>query len=76
MNEDERPKRGRPVTTGITPKRSLRVPDELWDDLTAAADSEDRDVATLTRDFYAWWLRRPGAKLPRRPAQSSPGLTQ
>lgn len=60
-------RRGRPPSGGTTPKRSLRIPDELWDELTAAAKAEGVDVATLTRDFYAYWLRRPGAKLPKRP---------
>lgn len=68
MSEEETPRRrGRPVTTGTTPKRSLRIPDDLWDELTAQAKAEGADVATLTRDFYAYWLRRPGAKLPKRP---------
>ena len=72
MSESETPKRrGRPVTTGTTPKRSLRMPDELWDDLVAKAEAEGVEIAGLTREFYAWWLRRPGAKLPRRPEASA-----
>lgn len=69
MSESETPKRrGRPATTGTTPKRSLRIPDDLWTDLTAQTEAEGLEIAAVTREFYAWWLRRPGAKLPDRPA--------
>jgi hypothetical protein len=72
MSENETPKRrGRPPTTGTTPKRSLRVADELWDAVVAQAAAEQVEVAGLTREFYAWWLRQPGAKMPKRPAVGS-----
>lgn len=75
MSEHETPapkRRGRPPTTaGISPKRSLRIADELWDAVVAQAVAEGVEVAGLTREFYAWWLRRPGAKLPKRPIVSA-----
>lgn len=60
---------GRPVTTGISPKRGIRVPETEWAEITAAAAGQHTTVAALTREFYAWYLRTPGAKLPKRPAE-------
>jgi len=34
---EKKSKRGRPVTTGKTPMRSMRVPDDEWDAWRAAA---------------------------------------
>lgn len=67
MRDAEKRPVGRPVTTGTTPKRGMRIPDELWDELAAKAGAEGTNATELTKDFYAWWLRRPNAKLPKRP---------
>lgn len=67
MSEAEKRPPGRPVTTGTTPKRGIRVPDDEWSEITAKAKAEGSDATSLTRAFYAWWLCKPGAKLPRRP---------
>lgn len=72
MSETEKRPVGRPVTTGTTPKRGIRITDELWTALTAAAKAEGTDATSLTRDFYSWYLRRPGARLPKRPPEVQP----
>ncbi len=67
--EEETPKRpvGRPVTTGTTPKQNLRVPADEWAELAEAAARIGSDRTAITREFYAWFLRKPGAKMPKRP---------
>lgn len=52
-----------------TPPRQIRIPDEDWGDFAEAAKQEGSDRATLVREFIRWYLRRPGAKMPQRPAQ-------
>lgn len=49
-----------------TQHRSVRISDADWADLEARAPSSDR--AATIKDLIAWYLRRPGAKLPDRPA--------
>jgi hypothetical protein len=49
-----------------TPPRQIRIGDE-WYDFDAAAKAQGTERAALVRDFIAWYLRRPGAKLPARP---------
>jgi hypothetical protein len=68
MSDEEKRPVGRPVTTGTTPKRGLRIADDLWAGLTAATEAEGTNATELTRDFYAWYLRKPGAKMPKRPS--------
>lgn len=53
-----------------TQHRSVRVPDEDWSDLDAVAKQQGTDRATLIKEFIAWYLRRPKAKLPKRPDPS------
>jgi hypothetical protein len=50
-----------------TQHRSVRVSDEDWADLEAAAAVLGADRASVIRQFIHWYLRRPGAKLPERP---------
>jgi len=54
-----------------TQHRSVRVSDEDWADLEAATGTLDSDRATVIKQFIRWYLRRPGAKLPERPAVAS-----
>ncbi|MGF2208992.1 hypothetical protein [Streptomyces albidoflavus] len=49
-----------------TPARQIRIGDE-WYDFDAAAKAQGTDRATVIRNFIAWYLRQPGAKLPERP---------
>jgi hypothetical protein len=50
-----------------TPTRPIRIPDEDWTDFGEAAASQDTDRSALLREFIHWYVRRPGAKLPKRP---------
>lgn len=49
-----------------TPPRQIRIGDE-WYDFDRAAKAQGTERATLIREFIAWYLRQPGAKLPTRP---------
>lgn len=51
----------------ITKVRSIRLEDDLWDDLGPAARKVGHDRAGVIRQFVRWYLRRPGADLPQRP---------
>lgn len=53
-----------------TPARQIRIGDE-WYDFDAAAKSQDTERAAVIREFIAWYLRRPGAKMPQRPDAGS-----
>jgi len=57
---------GRPAT-GSDPVHSVRMPDEDWDDLEARAETIGLDRAKVINALVRYWLRRPGAKLPKRP---------
>lgn len=50
-----------------TPPRQIRIGDE-WYEFDEAAKRMGTERAALVREFIAWYLRRPGAKLPARPA--------
>lgn len=54
-----------------TQHRSVRIPDDEWQDLLAAAKSQDTDRAGVVNDLIAWYLRRPGATAPKRPELSA-----
>jgi hypothetical protein len=47
--------------------RSVRVPDDEWDDAGEATAEMGTDRAKIINQFLRWWLRRPGAELPERP---------
>jgi hypothetical protein len=51
-----------------TQHRSVRVSDEDWTDLGETASAADTDRAKVINSFIRWYLRRPGAELPERPA--------
>lgn len=54
-----------------TQHRSVRISDDDWQDLADRAPSGDR--AAIIKDLIAWYLRRPGAKLPARPSAAAGG---
>lgn len=56
-----------PVKPTHTPPRQIRIGAD-WLDLEPAAKSQGKDRAEVVREFIAWYLRRPGAKLPERPS--------
>ena len=55
-------------THGRTPTRPIRVDVALWNDFGQATTASDTDRSAALRAFMAWYARRPGAKLPARPA--------
>ncbi|MFG3228138.1 hypothetical protein ACGF07_25600 [Kitasatospora sp. NPDC048194] len=48
-----------------TTNRVVRIGDDDWKDLGERAGERNR--AEIIRALVAWYLRRPGAKLPERP---------
>lgn len=60
---------GRPAT-GKTPHRTIRAPDEEWDEFKERAGS---DMTGVIRQFIRWYLRWPGARLPERPPKPEKG---
>jgi hypothetical protein len=44
------------------------VDDQLWDDFGTAVARVDSDRSAEIRRFMEWYVRRPGAEHPRRPA--------
>jgi len=44
--------------------------DQLWDDLDTATRAAGTDRSAVTRQFWEWYVRRPGSKLPERPVSS------
>jgi hypothetical protein len=59
---------GRVPNKPRTQHRSVRVSDEDWADLDAAAAAAGTDRAKVINALVRWYLRRPGVKLPERPA--------
>lgn len=41
--------------------------DDLWRDLDVATKKAGADRSAITRRFWEWYVRRPGATLPERP---------
>lgn len=46
-----KPTRGRPVTTGSTPPRSIRVPDDEWQQWQAKAARAGQSLTQWLRDL-------------------------
>lgn len=42
--------------------------DQLWEDLDAATTKAGTDRSAVTRQFWEWYVKRPGAELPTRPS--------
>lgn len=57
-------RRGRPVTTGETPKRYFRAPDELWNAAMAKARAEQTTLTAVLNEALRRYLRLQ----PRQPA--------
>lgn len=55
-----------------TPARQMRISDEDWADFETAAKATGDDRATVVRQFIQWYIRRPGAKMPKRPVEEEP----
>jgi hypothetical protein len=48
-----------------TPRRVISAGDELWDPFGEVVGARNRSA--ILRQFMAWFLRLPGARLPERP---------
>jgi len=53
------------MTASHTPHRPIRVEQTLWDKFGALVGPRER--AEVIRQFIRWYVREPGAKLPKRP---------
>ncbi|WP_433568138.1 hypothetical protein ACQP1O_43060 (plasmid) [Nocardia sp. CA-151230] len=50
--------------------RKFRADDELWNDFADAvrhAPDPEADMSKVLRQFIRWYIRRPGAQIPKRP---------
>lgn len=54
-----------------TQHRSVRISDEDWADLEVATGVFGSDRGTVIKQFIRWYLRRPGAELPKRPGRGT-----
>ncbi|MFI8300014.1 hypothetical protein ACIGCZ_29220 [Streptomyces nigra] len=50
-----------------TPARQIRIGED-WDDLDDAAKAMGTTRAAVIRELIRWYMRKPGGKLPERPA--------
>jgi len=60
-----------PNPENFTPIRSIRIAAATWDTAKARAREQGKSMSELVREFLDWWLRVPGAKLPKRPPPRS-----
>jgi len=54
-----------------TKLRQFRADDDLWDAFKAAVENApdpEADMSSVIRQLLRWYVGRPGAKLPDRPA--------
>lgn len=50
-----------------TSTKPIRIADEDWQDLGVVAEALGTDRSKLVNAFIRFYLRRPGARMPRRP---------
>ena len=50
-----------------TPMKPVRMPDALWTAAGEAAKRAGTDRSAVIRQFLQWYVREPGAKMPKRP---------
>jgi hypothetical protein len=46
---------------------NFRAPEALWKDALAEAEAAGEHLPDRLREFLEWYVRRPGARMPRRP---------
>lgn len=62
-----------------TARQTIRMDEDLWEELDAATKAAKTDRSAALREFARWYVHRKGAKMPRRPsaediaAQAGPG---
>lgn len=49
--------------------RSMRFEDPLWKAMREQTIATGESISDVTREFWRWRLRLPGAKFPRRPRE-------
>jgi hypothetical protein len=50
---------------------NFRAPETLWDDALALAEASGDHLPDRLREFLEWYVRRPGARMPRRPDKAA-----
>lgn len=63
---------GVPKSRRTTPPRSTQIDQDPWDRFGVVAGELGMSRAALMRDLVLWFIRWPGAKLPKRPASDGP----
>lgn len=58
---------GVPGSRRKTPPRSTQIDDAPWEKFSADVEAAGLSRAGVMRDLVLWWIRWPGAKLPKRP---------
>ena len=58
---------GVPNPENFTPIRSIRIAAATWNVAKEKAREQGKSMSELVRELLDWWLRTPGAKLPKRP---------
>ncbi|MGD9749715.1 MAG: hypothetical protein AB7W59_01850 [Acidimicrobiia bacterium] len=61
-----------PRSRRVTPPRSTQIDDDPWKRFGEVADELGTSRAALMRALVLWFIRWPGAKLPRRPGPADP----
>jgi len=67
MADEQKRRPGRPAT-GQDPNQNFRMGRQRWTGLKAAAERAGTTRSAVLNDLAAWYLREPGATLPKRPA--------
>ncbi|WP_146174724.1 hypothetical protein [Umezawaea tangerina] len=55
-----------------TARQTIRVDEVLWEQFGAQAMRSGGDRSALLRDFIRWYVREPGARMPKRPEVGAP----
>lgn len=50
-----------------TARQTIRVDEDLWARFGGQAEAIGKDRSTLLREFMRWYVREPGARMPKRP---------
>lgn len=56
-----------------TARQTIRMDEDLWNRLGAAAEAAETDRSVILREFARWYTHEKGAKLPRRPPATTDG---
>lgn len=54
-----------------TARQTIRVDEALWEHFGAGAEQMGADRSAVLREFIRWYVREPGAKMPKRPDAAS-----